>query len=267
MIDRVQQRRSKVSDQVIEDLQAAIVSRKFEPGSKLPSERDLASDLGVSQPTVREAVRALTTLGLIDVRHGSGVYVSSNPRASISNVLSLLVQLERVRVVDVLETRQALATYSIRRAVGHATDEEIDRLIELAARIPEEETAQGLATATLEFQGAVAAAAHHPLLFAIECFVLELLMKLQFEVYRDRSAAFWRKRMMMMSDDRMRILQALKDRDADKATKMMETYLGQLTERWAKEPNLSKVTLSEPGTMRTLSRDDFRIPDIDVPDS
>jgi GntR family transcriptional repressor for pyruvate dehydrogenase complex len=258
--DSVAPRRTKVSDQVIEDLQAAIISGKLAIGSKLPSERELAGELGVSQPTVREAVRALTTLGLIEVRHGSGAYVSSDPGASISNMLSLLVQLEHVRIIDVLEIRQALGVYSVRRAVEHATDEEIAKLRQLAAKINEEDTALGLAEAILEFQVAASAAAHHPLLFAIECFIFELLMKFQYDVYQHESADFWRKRAVMMAPDRGRLLDALEERDADKAGEMTGVYLEQLAKRWEKEPDLMNIELSGPDAMRTLSQTGIRVP-------
>jgi GntR family transcriptional repressor for pyruvate dehydrogenase complex len=261
-IGQAGQRRMKVSDQVIEDLRTAIVSGGLPPGSKLPNERDLATEMGVSQPTVREAVRALTTLGLIEVRHGSGAYVSSDARASIANVLSVLVQLERVRIIDVLEIRQALGIYSIQRAVEHATDEEIENIAELSVAMVEADTVEGLAEATIAFQVGLAAAAHHPLLFAIECFIFELLMKFQYEVYRERSVTFWRKRAIVMTSHRDNVLAALRARNAGKAAKVMQVYQEQLRERWSKEPDLAKVELSDPSAIRTLSQIAIRIPDV-----
>jgi DNA-binding FadR family transcriptional regulator len=61
--------------QIAEQLRALIAGGEFKPGSRLPAERDLATQLGVSRPTVREALIALEIEGVIDVRTGSGIYV------------------------------------------------------------------------------------------------------------------------------------------------------------------------------------------------
>jgi DNA-binding FadR family transcriptional regulator len=61
--------------QIAEQLRSLIAAGEFTPGSRLPAERDLARQLGVSRPTVREALIALEVEGVIDVRTGSGIYV------------------------------------------------------------------------------------------------------------------------------------------------------------------------------------------------
>src|SRR5438067_7978224 len=65
--------------QIAEQLRAAIASGDFPPGSRLPAERDLAKQLGVSRPSVREALIALEVEGWVEVRTGSGVYVLDRP--------------------------------------------------------------------------------------------------------------------------------------------------------------------------------------------
>jgi GntR family transcriptional regulator, transcriptional repressor for pyruvate dehydrogenase complex len=252
----------KVADQIIEEMRTAILVGELKPGSKLPNERDLAAKFDVSQPTVREAIRALVTMGLVDVRHGSGAYVSFDVRASIARALNVLVQLEHVRVFDVLEIRTALAVYSIRRAVQHATDEEIDRIIDLSDAIVRADTAQGAADATVEFQVSLAAAAHHPLLFAIECFVFELLMKFRYKAHRHRSAAFWAESANAIKPYRDRALYALRARDADKAADEMAVCQAQLNERWLNDPALAKIELAGPSAVQTLSQITVHIPDV-----
>jgi len=253
----------KVADQIIEEMRTAILVGELKPGSKLPNERDLAAKFGVSQPTVREAVRALVTMGLVDVRHGSGAYVSSDDaRASIANALTVLVQLEHVRVFDVLEIRNALAIYSIRRAVEHATTEEIARIADLSAAMVDADTAQGVAEATVEFQVGLAAAAHHPLLFAIECFLFELLMKFQYKAHRHRSAAFWLESANAIKPYRDHVVAALRARDADKAAEEMRAYQERLSQRWLNEPALAKIELAGPSAMQTLSQITVHIPDV-----
>jgi len=66
--------------QIADQIRALIRSREFPPGTRLPPERDLARQLGVSRPSVREALIALEVEGLVEVRIGSGIYVLG-PRA------------------------------------------------------------------------------------------------------------------------------------------------------------------------------------------
>jgi DNA-binding FadR family transcriptional regulator len=68
--------------QIAEQLRSLIASGEFSPGSRLPAERDLAKQLGVSRPSVREALIALEVEGIIDVRTGSGIYVRTPDAAT-----------------------------------------------------------------------------------------------------------------------------------------------------------------------------------------
>jgi GntR family hexuronate regulon transcriptional repressor len=71
----------KLYQQVASAIMASILSGKYAPGERLPSERDLATAFGVSRPTIREAMISLEIRGLAEVRHGSGIYVSDQPGA------------------------------------------------------------------------------------------------------------------------------------------------------------------------------------------
>jgi DNA-binding FadR family transcriptional regulator len=66
--------------QIAEQLRQLMVSGEFALGSRLPAERDLAVQLGVSRPSVREALIALEVEGMIEVRTGSGIYVQAKHR-------------------------------------------------------------------------------------------------------------------------------------------------------------------------------------------
>ena len=67
--------------QIADQIRALIRTGEFKPGSRLPPERDLAKQLGVSRPSVREALIALEVEGLVEVRIGSGIYVRGRPEA------------------------------------------------------------------------------------------------------------------------------------------------------------------------------------------
>lgn len=67
--------RSGLADHTIEQIERLIIEGRLEPGQKLPSERELGAKLGVSRPTLREAIRALTMMGILESRQGDGTYV------------------------------------------------------------------------------------------------------------------------------------------------------------------------------------------------
>ncbi|HVE55097.1 MAG TPA: GntR family transcriptional regulator, partial [Ramlibacter sp.] len=73
---------SRLYRQIAEQLRGLIAQGEFEPGSRLPAERDLARQLGVSRPSVREALIALEVEGWVEVRIGSGIYVQEAPQRS-----------------------------------------------------------------------------------------------------------------------------------------------------------------------------------------
>jgi len=72
----------KLYQQVAGAVATAIASGRYPVGSRLPSERDLAEEFGVSRPTVREAMIALEIRGMVEARHGSGIYVMEGAEAS-----------------------------------------------------------------------------------------------------------------------------------------------------------------------------------------
>ena len=75
--------RRKLTETVAEQLLTAI--RKLPPGTKVPSERELTKELGVGRSTVREALNGLAMLGVVEIRHGQGVFVTSEP-AQLTNL-------------------------------------------------------------------------------------------------------------------------------------------------------------------------------------
>src|SRR4051794_24398314 len=67
--------RSGLADQAVAQIERLIIEGRLEPGQKLPPERELGAKLGVSRPTLREAIRALTAMGLLESRQGDGTFV------------------------------------------------------------------------------------------------------------------------------------------------------------------------------------------------
>jgi GntR family transcriptional regulator, transcriptional repressor for pyruvate dehydrogenase complex len=126
-----------VTDQAIEQIKKMIVSGELGPGQRLPRESDLAAHLGLSRNSLREAVRALTLLRILDTRQGDGTYVTSLEPDILSEALSFLVDFQQDRtVLDLLEVRRLMEPAATAMAAQRITDEELaelERLLEEAA--------------------------------------------------------------------------------------------------------------------------------------
>src|SRR5947209_3618396 len=124
---------SAVSDRVYRSLLDALADGRYAPGDKLPTQRALASRLGVNMSGIREAVKRLEQLGLIDVRHGDAMRVRDwREGAGLDVVAHFLLSGERPAVADLMEARRLMLAQTARLAAERCTDATVARLRELA---------------------------------------------------------------------------------------------------------------------------------------
>jgi GntR family transcriptional regulator, transcriptional repressor for pyruvate dehydrogenase complex len=102
-----------------------LLSGEIEPGTKIPSERQLADGLGVGRSAVREAIKSLSLLGLLDVRQGDGTYLSRSGSDLLPRVIEWGLLLEEPRIMDLLEARTELEVVVTGLAAARAGEEEI----------------------------------------------------------------------------------------------------------------------------------------------
>lgn len=95
----------RLSDQVVATLQEAVVRGDYPPGSRLPTAGDLSKALGVSVSVVRDALRTLSSRGLVEVRHGHGIFAAQPRDDTLSSVLALRMQRSELTISDVLAAR------------------------------------------------------------------------------------------------------------------------------------------------------------------
>ena len=89
-----------------------ITRGELQPGDRLPAERDMAESLGVSRASVREALTALETVGILDIRPGEGTFVRRTSDSETFESLTLLLSVERTPEVQMMEVRRILETQS-----------------------------------------------------------------------------------------------------------------------------------------------------------
>ncbi|MDT7678555.1 MAG: GntR family transcriptional regulator, transcriptional repressor for pyruvate dehydrogenase complex, partial [Pseudonocardiales bacterium] len=94
--------RGRVADQIVEDLRRQIVSGELPDGARLPSERELAAHYDVSAPTIREAIRVLTAIGLLSTRNGSRTTVTARSDTLLAMSIASVVQFEKMTAAEVL---------------------------------------------------------------------------------------------------------------------------------------------------------------------
>lgn len=101
-------KREALPEQIVRQLVGLVKSGQLKPGDRLPAERTLAEELGVGRPTLREALRALQLLGILDIRHGGGVFVAELQPDTLLGPLHLFLSLDRHNLGTILEARKVI---------------------------------------------------------------------------------------------------------------------------------------------------------------
>jgi GntR family transcriptional repressor for pyruvate dehydrogenase complex len=121
-------REPRLSDRVAALLLETIVARGLQPGDRLPSERELGEQFGVSRTVIREAVRALAAKGVIEVRTGSGLRVAAVDASAVSESMSLYLRGGTVEYPKVHEVRRLLEVEIAGLAAERARDADVARM-------------------------------------------------------------------------------------------------------------------------------------------
>jgi GntR family transcriptional repressor for pyruvate dehydrogenase complex len=117
--------RNTLVESVVDQLLALIKNGSLAPGDRLPSERDLMKSLNVGRSTVREALRSLAMMNLVDMRPGQGSFIKEMSLSSIINPEMLSTLMDRNLTADLLEMRKMIEPPAIELAVKRATAEEL----------------------------------------------------------------------------------------------------------------------------------------------
>jgi GntR family transcriptional repressor for pyruvate dehydrogenase complex len=256
-LSKPRRRRLTVVDEIIESLRQDIVTRRLPHGERLPSEKELSEQFGVSQSTVREAIRALEAVGLVDVFHGNGSFVRSQGDFALASALQTLLQLESVGIMQVLEVRQVLGRYSIESAASNATAKDIEAITVACARfdgLGDVKTVEEVIAHIIDFQRAVSAASHSPLLHSLEVFLLALLNEVQVSSLTGRSPRFWRARALEYQNHRVAILEGIRSGDPRVARRAIDRYFEAQRARFEQDDNLRALKLSNPGLINVVAK-------------
>jgi len=161
-------RTGPTAEQVVDQVRDLIASGELRPGDRLPAERELARQLGISRPSLRAGLRMLVAMGLLRARHGSGTYIADGPPALGSEQLSLLAELHGFTFDQMFEARRVLEVQIAGLAAERASAENLatiaDEVADMYATLTDP---QQYLIHDIRFHRAIAAASENPILATI----------------------------------------------------------------------------------------------------
>lgn len=214
----------KIYEEIVNQLQNMLIEGKYKPGDKLPSEREMAESLGVSRPSVREAITALSAMGILDVRPGEGTYVAHTSDLETIKSWAMLLAIERNSLTQLMEVRRILECEAAALAAKRATPEDIELLERVLNGMRETaERHEQSVEFDLQFHFAVGQATHnrvlHKLINTLDEMMHHTFLSNRHEMYRAPGVA------SRIIAEHEAILDAIRRRQPNKARLGMAKHL------------------------------------------
>jgi GntR family transcriptional regulator, transcriptional repressor for pyruvate dehydrogenase complex len=236
--------------QVVSHVRDLIERGELKPGDRLPAERDLATQIGVSRPTIRAGLRTLAAMGVVRSRHGSGTYIPDGPPALNTDALSFLAALHGFTREEMYEARRILEVGAAELAAERATADQVATLAEeVASLFASMQDPEVFLVHDINFHRGVAAASGNPIVASL----VEMVSALYYEQRRDTAARASERDLRDAAQMHRRIYQAIRARDGETAGRTMHDHLVQASRHQAEEPaadSSSTSTLNKPKAPR-----------------
>lgn len=216
-----------LTEEVIRRIKLLLVEGKIKPGSKLPPERELSEMLGISRPSLRQGLKALRMISVIESRRRHGTFVSDSTAEVLQEPLDFVMLLNAITIEELFEVRRVIEVELAGLAAVRGTNEELRAIKACISRqqadldAPEKFLAEDIA-----FHMAIAAAAHN-VLFGI---FLESIARLLRE--QRRALLDTEDKLSKSYRDHVAIWEKLRVRDAVGARKMMLNHLERVYDVW-----------------------------------
>jgi GntR family transcriptional repressor for pyruvate dehydrogenase complex len=218
--------RTSLSDEIVERIIVLISEKVLKPGERLPSEKDLASQFGVGRTTIREALRSLAVLGIVDGRVGEGTFVSSTNRRYLEKALQWGLLIDRKDVQDLIETRLLLESQTAFWAAHRANQVNLKEIEEAIQGMEQSiHDPEGYLRSDLKFHISIAQSSQNSILYHLVSMTRGYL---QAWIQRSLSRPTPRKtqqRAEISIQEHRNILQAVRSGDAEGARQAMSTHI------------------------------------------
>lgn len=219
--------RTSISEEIAKQIIKLISTGDLRPGQRLPSERELCAHFGASRPSLREALRCLSILGVLKARVGDGTSVAPDGEAFLRRILEWRLITERHDIQNLMEVRIALEGISAAKAAVRATEEDIGRCQELVSKMKVAgKDARKYAVLDVEFHLCLAKASGNALVFDLVSMIRNHLVRVLPKVLRLPNA------MPLSTKEHCAIVEAITRRDADAARAAMHAHLGAVVQRY-----------------------------------
>jgi GntR family transcriptional repressor for pyruvate dehydrogenase complex len=224
-------RPKKISEEIVEQIKKLIAKGELRPGDRVPSERDLATMLGVSRPSVREAIMVLEAMGFLDSRQGGGTFVRALTETSITDPLAKLVEQKDPELLRALvEVRMGLESWAAFLAAQRAEPEEVAEMRRLYEIMAEQATRGGWdPEVDADFHYAITAASHN----SLQMHVLDSIHTLFHATIQVALMEFYRQQghIEKLLVQHREILEAIAARDPELARQKMMAHLAMVEEK------------------------------------
>jgi GntR family transcriptional regulator, transcriptional repressor for pyruvate dehydrogenase complex len=205
--------RQTVARRTIEQLRGMIAAGRWGPGERLPAERQLADELGVSRSSIREAIGALTAMGVIEPRHGAGIYLTQLQADDLLEAVGVAAEIwQDEDLLHLIEARRILEAAATATAAARLTVHDLDRLSGLIEAMDTMGPGEDFVTADIEFHRIIVGAAGNPAISAMIEGMSSRTFRARVMRGRTQEAALRRTK-----DEHAHIFTALRDRDPEAA--------------------------------------------------
>lgn len=219
--------KTSLSEEISRQIMNLVSSGDLSPGQKLPSERELCTRFGVGRSSLREALRCLTIVGVLETRVGEGTFLALNRDKFMGKVLEWRVATERKNVENLMKVRLALESETAATAALHPTEGQIQELEKILARMKNSlKQPVQFAAADAAFHLAIAQASDNELIFDLLTMVRS---PLQEGIMRVGS---WPGGSEKACTEHRRILDAISSRDPESAKSAMRAHIGEALKRY-----------------------------------
>lgn len=226
-------RPKKISEEIVDQIKQLISVGELKPGERIPSERELATMLSVSRPSVRESIMVLEAMGFLESRQGGGTFVKALTESRIMDPLAKLVERRDPALLRSLaEVRMGLESWSAYLAAKRANAKDIAELRRLYY-VMEKQAARGGwdSDVDAEFHYAITAASHN----SLQMHVLDSIHSLFHTTIQVALMEFYQQEghVQLLLSQHREIMQAIADHEPELARQKMMAHLGMVEEKMA----------------------------------
>ncbi len=183
-------------------------------------------------------------MGLVEIRHGSGSYVTADANSMVTTALATALQIQGVTISEIIELLALINERAVSLAVHRARPEDLDRLEVAEAAISRGTSSSQILHGVDDYLSALILSAHEPILSLIGTFLARILTKLQQDMF-PRNHKFWKRLTSPLRAEREEIIKALRDGDEDRARAAVRRYHELAVKRLSDDPISRDASVSE----------------------